>query len=257
MTFGVSGCPGGEGVGRQRLTVTRRDSSARCEGQRGIAEPAAGPAESCQKAAGQKSVIAQGLADTGGDGLAGGVGVSSSLSRAPAGSTSGSIQHGTAYAYQKHKCRCDLCRGAETARQREWRKRLLAGKVKHRPAHPNCVPVRVRGMVYPSIAAAAAKLGICPSSISALLAKSGSADGAGLGGRAPRRQALNNVKPCRIHGRDFPSRAEAARYMGVSYTHLNRSVKEGFSVTYSQYLLRMLMQADARAARGDGREGRR
>lgn len=70
----VSGCPGGEGVGRQCLTLIRRDSSARCEGQRGIAEPAAGPAESCASAAGQISVTADGLAAAGGDGLAGGAG---------------------------------------------------------------------------------------------------------------------------------------------------------------------------------------
>lgn len=161
---------------------------------------------------------------------------------------SGPIPHGTSSGYQRFRCRCDECRAAETARQRAWRARHRAGKIQHRPHHPTCVPVRVRGRDYPSISEAAAALGVTPASISTQLRINGAAEGAGLGGKAPRRQALNNVKPCRIHGRDFPSIAAAARYLGVSLTHLHRSISHGFSSTYSQYLLVKLMAADARVA---------
>ena len=155
--------------------------------------------------------------------------------------------HGTTRAYHRG-CRCDACRAAETQRQREWRQRLRDGQVRHRPQHTGCVPVRIRGVDYPSISIAAATLGVTPASISTQLRKFGNADGAGLGGHAPRRHVLNNVKPVRLHGRDFPSVAAAARYLGVSPTHLYRSISRGISSSYAQFLLGKLMAADARAA---------
>lgn len=162
-----------------------------------------------------------------------------------------SIPHGTATGYNRYKCRCDACREAEIQRQREWRQRHREGKVQHRTKHPSCVPVRVRGVVYPSISVAACALKVGPSTISGQLARHGAADGAGLGGHAPRtkRQPVNSRRVV-IHGREFPSIAAAARAIGVNYSHFFREVKRGLSDQYSQYLLLKMMQADA------GRQGR-
>ncbi|TJZ86143.1 hypothetical protein [Paracoccus hibiscisoli] len=163
----------------------------------------------------------------------------------------GPVPHGTPSGYVRCKCRCDLCREAEVQRQREWRQRHRDGKVRHRTDHPSCVPVRVRGVVYPSISAAAYALNVTPSSIAGQLARRGAADGAGLGGHAPRRRPQPvNSRRCVIHGREFPSIAAAAREIGVNYSHFFREVKRGLSDQYSQYLLLKMMQADA------GRQGR-
>lgn len=72
----------------------------------------------------------------------------------------------------------------------------------------------------------------------------GSADGAGLGGRAPRPRGKANAKRCVIHGREYPSIAAAARALRVGYTHMARELKAGPSAEYWQYLLSRLMQAD-------------
>ncbi|WP_051476443.1 hypothetical protein [Paracoccus sp. J39] len=165
-------------------------------------------------------------------------------------SPSDSIPHGTSRGYQYYRCRCDACRAAEIERQADWRRRLREGKVQHRSHHPSCVPVRVRGKVYPSISMAAAALGIAPTSIGHQLRQRGDADRAGLGAKAPRCWTRHNSKPVRIHGRDFPSIRAAALAMGVSEAHLRRHLSQGMTPRYSQYLLVKIMQADARAGVG-------
>lgn len=164
---------------------------------------------------------------------------------------SGSVPHGTARGYQRHGCRCDDCRAAETQRQREWRQRHRSGKVKHREGHPSCVPVRIRGVDYPSISVAAAALGVGPASISGMLRMRGSAEGAGLGAAAPRRPALHRSKPVEIHGRAFPSISEAVRYLGVGRSQMNRMLREGMTPRYLDYLLGKLMLADALKAKAE------
>lgn len=155
------------------------------------------------------------------------------------------VTHGTAHAYNRLRCRCDACRQAELRRVKECRARNREGLVKHRPDHPNCVPVRIRGVVYPSISVAAAALRVCPTSISTQLRRTGSADGAGLGGHAPRAKTIPaNAKRCVIHGREFPSIAAAARALRVGYTHMAREFQAGPSVEYWQYLLTKMMQVD-------------
>ncbi|WP_411839231.1 hypothetical protein [Paracoccus sp. ME4] len=156
------------------------------------------------------------------------------------------IPHGTATGYSRYRCRCDLCREAEVQRQRNWRQRHREGKVRHQVDHPSCVPVRVRGVVYPSMSIAASALKIGPSAISTLLTRRGDADLAGLGSQAPRRKVPPvNCRRCVIHGREFPSIAAAARIIGVNYSHLFRQLQDGLSDRYSQYLLSKMMQADA------------
>lgn len=134
------------------------------------------------------------------------------------------IPHGTPKGYGYYKCRCAACREAETARQRDYRRRLRAGTVRHRAS--DC-PVRIRGVEYGSIAQAAAKLGVAPPTVSHQLRIYGHAERAGLGCRGPDRPFLASIKPCRILNRDFPSRAAAARYLGVCYTYLCRQLKDG------------------------------
>lgn len=117
--------------------------------------------------------------------------------------------------------------------------------MKHKPTHPCCVPVRIRGTVYPSMSIAAAALNVGPSTISRQLARQGLADGAGLGGQAPRRRVTPaNSQRCQIHGREFASIHAAAREIGVNYSHLYRQLKAGLSPRYSQYLLSKMMKAD-------------
>lgn len=157
------------------------------------------------------------------------------------------IKHGTNHAYVRHKCRCDICREAEVQRQREFRARHKQGLIRHRTGGV-CVPVRLGDVDYPSISAAAAALGVTAPSLSHRLRKYGCLDLAGQGSRPPRRQALNNILPITIHGREFPSRVAAARYLGVCSSYLSRCAKAGFTSTYSDYLLRRLMEADARQA---------
>ncbi|SMO63934.1 helix-turn-helix domain-containing protein [Paracoccus laeviglucosivorans] len=176
--------------------------------------------------------------------LTGGEGVGAKASAPISG-----VQHGTSNGYGRYGCRCDACRAAETARQRDFRQRQREGRVKHRTHDPNTVPVLVRGKLYPSISAAASALGISGPSISHQLQRYGCADRAGLGLFGPRVRCNHKAKPVKIHGREFPSIAAAARFMGVSPTHLYRSLKHGFAPTYSEFLLRQLMQADARKRR--------
>lgn len=160
----------------------------------------------------------------------------------------GPIPHGTSSGYTRHKCRCDACRSFEIARQRAWRQRHREGKVEHRVNHPSCVPVRVRGVDYPSISSAAAFLGVCPSSISGQLRLRGAAEGTGMGARAPRRRPRPaNAKRCIIHGHAFPSIGAAARALGVSYAHLSRQLNAGPTPRYAQHLLVKLMAAGVRA----------
>jgi len=158
------------------------------------------------------------------------------------------VPHGTARGYLRHRCRCAECRAAETQRQREWRQRHRAGKVKHRGALPSCVPVRIRGVDYPSISVAAAALGVGPASISGMLRMRGHADGAGLGANAPRPLTLHRSKPIEIHGRVFPSISAAVRYLSVGRSQMNRMLRDGMTPRYLDYLLGKLMAADARAA---------
>ncbi|WP_139165941.1 hypothetical protein [Paracoccus tibetensis] len=156
------------------------------------------------------------------------------------------FRHGTPGGYSRHKCRCDACRAAEIDRQRNCRARLRAGLVKHRSGGKNCVPVRIRGVVYPSISAAAAALGTSAANISAQLARFGDAERAGTGIRGARRPGKpGNAKQCRIHSRLYPSLHAVAKDLGVSYTYLSKQASAGFTPEYSQYLLARMMRKDA------------
>lgn len=247
MQIGVSGCPMRVDTGgAQHLSAgglagspaTIRPASGKTTTTAEIVEPAAGPAESRPNGGGAK-IHRRAAPPPAGDPAGQGDGATT-LPRRP-------IKHGTNYAYVRHKCRCDTCREAEVQRQREFRARHKQGLVKHRKGGV-CVPVRLGDVDYPSISAAAAALGVTAPTLSHRLQKYGCLDLAGQGSRPPRRQALNSILPITIHGREFPSRVAAARYLGVCSSYLSRCAKAGFTATYSDYLLRRLMEADARQA---------
>lgn len=82
-------------------------------------------------------------------------------------------------------------------------------------------PVRIRGVDYPSQAAAARALGVSVSTIGMALAV-GRPDAAGLGsgfgGGRP-------GKPCWYRGVRYPSRTAAARACGVSVAAVSKTVR--------------------------------
>ena len=111
----------------------------------------------------------------------------------------------------------------------------------------NCVPVRIRGEVYPSITAAAHAFGVKPCTVSSQLARYGCADGVGLGCTSPRHNATgHHVKPVAIHGRSFPSIKAAADHFGVSYSWLYKALTKDSPSNWRDRLLSALMAADAR-----------
>ncbi len=170
------------------------------------------------------------------------------MSAQAANAVAQAIPHGTANGYCRHKCRCADCREAEVARQRDWRKRLRTGQVRHRDTGV-LVPVRIRDVDYPSIAIAASVLDVSPCVISGHLRRYGHADWVGQGFSAPRKPSLGKAKPCIIFEREFSSVTAAARYLDIGYSNLSRKLAKGLTGSYAQYVLGKMMAADARAAR--------
>lgn len=111
----------------------------------------------------------------------------------------------------------------------------------------NCVPVRIRGKVYPSITAAARAFRVKPCTVSSQLARYGHADGVGLGCKSPRHNGTgHHVKPVTIHGRTFPSIKAASDFFGVSYSWLYKALTKDSPSNWQDRLLAALMAADAR-----------
>lgn len=82
-------------------------------------------------------------------------------------------------------------------------------------------PVRIRGVDYPSQAAAARALGVSASAIGMALAV-GRPDSAGLGSGAG---GGHPGKPCWYRGKRYPSRTAAAKACGVSVAAVSKAVK--------------------------------
>ena len=79
-------------------------------------------------------------------------------------------------------------------------------------------PVTIRGVEYPSQAAAAAALGVNPGTIHCA-AKHGRLDAVGLG--------TNPSKPTTIRGVEYPSRRAAAQALGVSIGGISHAIRRG------------------------------
>jgi len=113
----------------------------------------------------------------------------------------------------------------------------------------NCVPVRIRGNVYPSVTAAAKAFRVKPSTVSSQLARYGTADGVGLGCKSPRHNSTgHHVKPVVILGRAFPSIKAASDFFGVSYSWLYKALTKDSPSNWQDRLLAALMAVDARKA---------
>lgn len=111
----------------------------------------------------------------------------------------------------------------------------------------NCVPVRIRGTDYPSITAAAYALGIRPNTISGLLLRYGTADGAGLGYRSPRRNVTpHRQTPVTLFGRRFASIKEAADHLGFSYAWLYKALTKDKPADAMDRILAALIAAEKR-----------
>ena len=82
------------------------------------------------------------------------------------------------------------------------------------------VPVRVRGMLFPSLTAAAKHLGISVAAVWIAI-EEGREDSVGLNSKPALR------KPCRINGMTFISRTAAAAALGVTRAAISRAIAAG------------------------------
>ena len=87
--------------------------------------------------------------------------------------------------------------------------------------HP--MPIRIRGVVYPSQQAAAIALGVHPTTICKAL-EAGTLD------RVALRMGGNPGKPCVFRGKRYPSRAAAAADCGVSIAKVRAEIAAQASV---------------------------
>lgn len=111
----------------------------------------------------------------------------------------------------------------------------------------NCVPVRIRGVDYPSIKAAAAALGITPATISSSLQRNGHAEGAGLGVKSVRHNSTpHRVRPITLHGRDYPSIKVAADELGLGYSWLYKAITRQQPADAGDRILAAMMRINAR-----------
>jgi len=85
---------------------------------------------------------------------------------------------------------------------------------------PFPVPVRIRGIDYPSISSAAAALGVKPNTVQGALER-GTIDNVGLRGWPGR-------KPVTIRGVRYLSIAAAANALGLSERSINKAMKNGY-----------------------------
>ena len=86
-------------------------------------------------------------------------------------------------------------------------------------------PTDIRGVVYPSQAAAGRALGVTATTVHQAV-QNGFLEFVGLG-------LKNRIgKPRHMNGRDFPSLAEAGRQLGVSPGTVARAIKAGRTEVY-------------------------
>lgn len=112
------------------------------------------------------------------------------------------IKHGTIGAYKRRRCRCDACRQANTeASRRERRARGM-------PEMGN--PCRRGDTIFRTQTEAARALGVSSNTVSYHLMKHGNLDRIGSSGFRPVR-----CKPVRVGPREWPSRVELDRYLGL------------------------------------------
>lgn len=152
------------------------------------------------------------------------------------------IRHGTQSAYRRHGCRCDICREAARAYDREyWRRR---GR------QPKDNPCEKDGMEFATQRAAAAALGVSKSTITAALNRHGDLSRIGKG----RGHSKGGRKiPVKVGPREWPSRKALAEWLGISEDTVRGWIRRG----NVERLIAAVMQEDARRARAAAAMDRR
>lgn len=139
-------------------------------------------------------------------------------------------------------------RGVNTSCAYTWSSRVGV-KWPKPPSVMRC-PVRIRGVDYPSIEAAARALHVHQSNICRHLALHGHADNVGIrkpGGQVGRR-VLHMEKPIRIGEREWPSRKALADYIGWPRPRVTRAFGGQGTAAMRDRVLAAVMAEDARRA---------
>lgn len=87
----------------------------------------------------------------------------------------------------------------------------------------SAIPTLIRGQLYPSQTAAARALNVAPSGINRAI-EMGLTDTVGLCKMGLRKMGAPG-KPCYLNGRRWPSRAEAARALGVTTSAVSQALR--------------------------------
>ena len=103
-------------------------------------------------------------------------------------------------------------------------------------------PCIVRGARYDSQKEAAKAHGVTPSVVATLLARHGHLDSLGMGNRGINGKSRQTV----VMGHAFPSRAAAARALGMSRTQFYRCLRETANPHFQDLLIGAVMRLDAR-----------
>ena len=122
--------------------------------------------------------------------------------------------------------------------------------------HFNCMPVEIRGVLYPSQKAAAKALGVCQSSISQRLRVKGCADTVGLGLAGGPVGNKNRAKKLALFGVTFQSRTEAAQKLGITRSQLTKWISPKASKAQKQMLVAAVMQYRIECDKTKPRSGR-
>ena len=104
------------------------------------------------------------------------------------------------------------------------------------------IPCEIRGVVYPSITAAAKAVGVTPASITQMLDRKGTLETVGLGKKNPGPVGKTNAaKPITLWGIKFASRTDAAKKLGICRVKFTRSISKAASKTEKETLMMFVM----------------
>lgn len=104
------------------------------------------------------------------------------------------------------------------------------------------IPCEIRGILYPSITAAAKAVGVTPASITQMLDRKGTLDTVGLGKKNPGPVGkANAAKPITLWGVTFASRADAARKLEICRVKLTRHISKNAPKKDKEALMMFVM----------------
>jgi hypothetical protein len=104
------------------------------------------------------------------------------------------------------------------------------------------IPCEIRGVVYPSITAAAKAVGVTPASITQMLDRKGTLETVGLGKKNPGPVGKTNAaKPITLWRITFASRTDAARKLGICRMKVTRMISKTASQKKKDELMMFMM----------------